>query len=80
MRRPTRNDAGVALLFALPPGAGVVGFSANFTGGRVTPLGVVAGAATAAVIFAAVLLLAVSGSDPDEDDEGFGLPYTDDER
>jgi len=77
MRRPTRGQIGVALLFALPPGAGIVGYSANFTGGRVTLPGVATGAATAVVIFGAVLFLATTGSASDR--ERFDLPDPDGE-
>lgn len=59
----SRAAVGWALLFAVPPGVGVTGYTALVAGeGLVGPTSVLAGVLTAAVIFALVLGSQLTGS------------------
>lgn len=63
---PSRAAVGWALLFAVPPGVGVTGYTAFVAGeGLVGPTSLLAGFVTAAVIFALVLGSQAVGSAED---------------
>ncbi len=65
-----RTTLSYALLLSIPPGVGVVGFTAMMSGGGlVQPVGVLAGTIVAVAIFI-VVFLGASGEDP-EPVEGF---------
>lgn len=65
-----RRALGYALLFSVPPGLGVTGFTTNATGGGLyTTPALVAGAATWAIIFGLVMTAVAFGPD-EEDGEG----------
>lgn len=60
---PSREAVGWALLFSVPPGVGVTGYTAMVVGeGLVGPMSVLAGGATAGVIFVVVLASQLTGA------------------
>lgn len=59
----SRRAVGWALLFSVPPGVGVTGFVTAVIGqNTVEPMAVLAGATTAVLLFALVLLAQATGS------------------